>query len=124
MLIALFILSLLGAGAYGIISNDEFGFVEDVIEEPVRAERALMIMHRINRLGDQFEQQRGAAAAAFAETNKRHNTNAKDYEIVFDKLWQARAETLTLYRIDVFQLRATMTRREWQDAFEARRTAE
>ena len=123
MLIALFILSLLGAGAYGIISTDEFDYVEDVIEEPARAERALMIMHRINRLGDQFEQQRDTAAAAFAEANRRHAATADDYELIFDKLWRSRAETLTLYRVDVFQLRETMTRNEWQEAFEARRTA-
>ena len=120
MLMALLILSLLGAGAYEIFSTDEFGYVEDVIEEQVRADRALMIMRRVNRLGGQLSERREDVITELATLNEDQSSRPEDYQAVLDGLWLARAEVFELYLTDVFQLRDQMTREEWEAAFRER----
>ena len=120
MLMALLILSLLGAGAYEIFSTDEFGYVEDVIEEQVRADRALMIMRRVNRLGGQLSERREDVITELATLNEDQSSRPEDYQPVLDRLWLARAEVFDLYVTDVFQLREQMTRDEWEAAFRKR----
>jgi hypothetical protein len=120
MLMALLILSLLGAGAYEIFSTDEFGYVEDVIEEQVRADRALMIMRRVNRLDIQLSERRADVVAELATLNEDQSSRPGDYQPVLDRLWLARAEVFDLYVTDVFQLRELMTRDEWEAAFRKR----
>jgi type II secretory pathway component PulJ len=120
MLIALLILSLLGAGAYEIFSTDEFGYVEEVIEEPARADRAMMIMRRVNRLGAQLSERREDVVAELATLNADQSIGAEDYQAVLDRLWRARSDVFDLYMTDVFQLREQMTRDEWKAAFAAR----
>jgi type II secretory pathway component PulJ len=117
MLMALLIVSLLGAGVYEIFSNDEFRHVQQAIEEPERADRAIMVMRRVNRLNDQLEDRRTEIVSRLAELNQDRSTPAEDYQRVFDELWQARAEVFGHYQTDVFQLRAQMTREEWEHAF-------
>ena len=117
MLMALLIATLLGAGAYEIFSSTEFRYVERVVEEQDRADRAVMIMRRMNRLSDQLEDRRAELVAEFAMLDIEYSTPGADYQRVFDELWQARAEVFTHYRTDVFQLREQMTREEWEYAF-------
>jgi hypothetical protein len=117
---ALLILSLLGAGAYEIFSTDEFGYVEDVIEEPERADRAMMIMRRVNRLGAQLSERREDVVAELATLNADQSTGVEDYQAVLDRLWLTRAEVFELYLTDVFQLRDQLTRDEWEAAFTGR----
>jgi hypothetical protein len=117
MLMALLILSLLGAGAYEIFTTDEFGDVREVIEQQARADRALMIMRRVNRLGGNLQDRRDAIVAEIATLNADPSSRTEDYQTALDKLWLARAEVFDLYVTDVFQLREQMTREEWAAAF-------
>lgn len=117
MLMALLIATLLGAGAYEIFSGDEFSYVEQAIEEPERAESAVRIMRRINRLTGQLEERREEITARFADLNRNRQTPIEDYQAEFDTMWQVRADMLDLYITDVFQLRDEMTRDEWISAF-------
>jgi hypothetical protein len=114
---ALLIATLLGAGAYEIFSGDELNYVEQAIEEPERAESAVRIMRRINRLTGQLEERREEITARFADLNRNRQTPIEDYQAEFDTLWQVRADMLDLYITDVFQLRDEMTRDEWISAF-------
>ena len=114
---ALLIMSLLGAGAYEIFVNDEFGYVENVIEEPARADRALMIMRRVNRLGDQLKANRADVIDDLSVINADPSSRPEDYQPALDRLWQTRADVFELYVTDVFQLRDQMTREEWEAAF-------
>ena len=117
MLMALLVLSLLGAGAYEVFSSNEFGYVEQAIEEQDRADRAVMIMRRINRLNGRLEERRAEISAELTALNREQSTSAADYQRVFDELWQAREEIFGDYQADVFQLRDQMTRQEWEKAF-------
>ena len=117
MLMALLIATLLGAGVYEIFSSDEFGYVDQAIESPERAESAMRIMRRINRLTGQLEERREEITARFAALNRDQEAPAEDYQAVFDDLWQARADVLELYVTDVFQLRQQMSGDEWVAAF-------
>lgn len=114
---ALLILSLLGAGAYEIFTTDEFGDIREVIEEQSRADRALMIMRRVNRLGGQLQDRRDAIVAEITTLNADPSSRPGDYQPALDRLWLARAEVFELYVTDVFQLRDQMTRDEWAAAF-------
>ena len=117
MLTMLLIATLLGAGVYEIFSGDEFRFVEEAIEAPERAENAMRIMRRVNRLTGQLEERREEITSRFADLNRDQDTPIEDYQAAFDDLWQARADVLELYVTDVFQLRQQMTADEWVAAF-------
>lgn len=117
MLMALLIVSLLSVGAYEIFSSNEFRYVEQAIEEQDRADRAVMIMRRINRLSGRLEERRTEIADDFAALNLEQSTSVAEYQLVFDELWQSRADIFGDYQTDVFQLRDQMTREEWEKAF-------
>ena len=120
MLTIIILTMLFGGGSIEIFSEADFRAVENTIEEPARAELATESMERVNAKLDALEEQRTAYFDALSEINARVDAPADEYEVVIDRLWDARRGALDTYVEEVFVLRDNMTREEWNAAFSDR----
>ena len=120
-MLTLLVLSMLfGGGTIEIFTAEIQAYVEQAIEAPERAAAAIESMERVNSTLADLEEQRVTYLEALTAVNERVDAPAEDYDKIIDKLWVARRSALDTYVDEVFYLRETMTREEWEAAFGAR----
>jgi len=76
-------------------------------------------MERVNAKLESLEEQRTAYFKALSEINQRVDAPSDAYDVVIERLWEARRNALDTYVDEVFVLRNNMTREEWDDAFKS-----
>ena len=117
MLTIIILTMLFGGGSIEIFSRDDIRAVESAIEEPARIEAATQSMERINAKLESLKDQRTAYFEALSEINARVDSPVEEYNEIIERLWDARGAALDTYVNEVFVLRDTMTRDEWNAAF-------
>lgn len=120
MLTLLILTMLFGGGTIEVFTADDQAYAAQAIEDPERAAAAIDSMERVNQKLADLEQQRVSYLEALTEVNERMDARAEDYDEIIDQLWDARRSALDTYVEEVFVLRETMTRGEWEVAFNAR----
>ena len=120
MLTIIILTMLFGGGSVEIFSRADFRTLENIIEEPERVEVARQSMERVNARLEALEEQRATYFETLTEINARIDAPADEYDAVIEHLWDARRDALDIYVDEVFVLRETMTRDEWNAAFSDR----
>jgi hypothetical protein len=117
MLTILLLTMLFGGGSAEVFARSDFRMVARAIEVPERAEAASQSMQRINENLDALLQIRAESFQQLSELEESVTAPAAEYERVFHHLWEARREAHRSYIDEVFILRESMTREEWNVAF-------
>lgn len=120
MLTIIILTMLFGGGSVEVFSRADFRTLENIIEEPERVEVARQSMERVNARLEVLEEQRATYFETLTEINARVDAPAEEYDAVIERLWEARRDALDTYVDEVFVLRETMTRDEWDAAFSDR----
>ncbi len=118
MLTILLLTMLFGGGsAAEVFTRSDFRMVERAIYVPERAEAASQSMQRINENLDTLLQFRTESFEQLSALDDSVTAPAAEYERIFDRLWEARRNAQSNYIDEVFILRETMTREEWDATF-------
>ena len=108
---------LFGGGSAEIFSRSDFRTVNSTIEEPARAEAVTQAMERMNELLDSTVEKRKQAFEQLSKIDLKIDSQEVSYDEMLDQLWQARREAGKKYIEEIFEMRAHMTREEWNAAF-------
>lgn len=117
MLTALFIAWLLSGGSPELFVRDDFRAVESVIVEAERAAPAVKTMERMNDNLAELVETRQELLARLSEIDTDVDAPIASYNAVLDELWTARKQAADAYVDDVFRLRQSITRDEWNAIF-------
>lgn len=117
MLTILLLTMLFGGGSAEVFARSDFRAVARAIEAPERAEAASQAMQRINENLDTLLQIRAESFEQLSELEESVTAPAAEYDRIFDYLWEARREAHRSHIDEVFILRESMTREEWNAAF-------
>lgn len=117
MLTILLLTMLFGGGSAELFARSDFRMVQRAIDVPERAEAASESMQRLNENLDTLLQFRTDSFDQLSELDDSVTAPAAEYERIFDRLWEARRNAQSIYIEEVFVLRETMTREEWNATF-------
>jgi hypothetical protein len=117
MLVILLVTMLFGGDSAEVFTRSDFRMVARVIDVPERAEAANQSMQRINENLDTLLQIRAESFEQLSDLEESVTAPAAEYEQIFDHLWEARREAHRSHIDEVFILRESMTREEWDAAF-------
>lgn len=120
MLTVIILTMLFGGGDVEVFSRNDLRAVESAVEEPSRAQAAIASMERVNAKLEALVQRRIEYFEALSVINKRVDAPAAEYDEIIDRLWDVRRTTVNTYVDEIFVLRETMTRDEWNAAFSDR----
>ncbi len=117
MITALIIWHLFGGGAAEIFSSSDFRIVNRAIDDVERTETVTQLMESMNERFTSILEMRAKFFEQLSEID--HDVDAREgaYDMIFDEMWQARAEARQEYIEDVVTMRENMTREEWNAAF-------
>jgi hypothetical protein len=108
---------LFGGGSAEVFTRSDFRMVQRAIDVPERAEAASESMQRMNENLDTLLQFRTESFEQLSELDDSVTAPAAEYERIFDGLWEARRNAQSNYIEEVFVLRESMTREEWDATF-------
>jgi hypothetical protein len=117
MLTILLLTMLFGGGSAELFTRSDFRMVQRAIDVPERAEAASQSMQRINENLDNLLQFRTESFDQLSALDDSVTAPAAEYEQIFDRLWEVRRNAHSNYIDEVFVLRASMTREEWDVTF-------
>jgi hypothetical protein len=117
MLTILLLTMLFGGGSAELFARSDFRMVERAIDEPERAEAASESMQRMNENLEALLLLRTESFEQLSELDESVAAQGTEYERIFDHLWEARRNAHSNYIDEVFVLRETMTREEWDATF-------
>jgi hypothetical protein len=117
-MLTVFLLTMLfGGGSAEVFARADFRMVAQAIDVPERAEAARQSMQRTNENLDTVLQLRAASFEELSEFDESVKAPAAEYDRVFDRLWEARRNAHRSYIDEVFILRESITREEWNATF-------
>lgn len=117
MITALIIWHLFGGGAAEIFSSSDFRTVNRAIDDVERTETVTQLMEGMNERFMSILEMRAKYFEQLGEIDHSVNSRESAYDKIFDEMWQARAEVRQEYIEDIFTMRESMTRGEWNAAF-------
>ena len=117
MLTILLLTMLFGGGSAEVFVRSDFRMVARAIDVPERAEAASQSMQRINENLDTLLQIRAESFEQLSELEENVTAPSAEYDRIFDRLWEARRKAHRSYIDEVFILRESMTREEWNATF-------
>lgn len=117
MLTLMFLTMLFGGGSAELFTRSDFRMVERVIDVAERAEAASQSMQRMNENLDALLLSRTESFEQLSEIDESVEAPEAEYERIFDRLWEARRNAHIEYIDEIFVLRETMTREEWNATF-------
>ena len=117
MLTILLFTMLFGGDSAEVFTRSDFRMVARAIDVPERAEAASQSMQRINENLDSLLQIRAESFEQLSELEESVTAPATEYDRIFDRLWEARGKAHRSYIGQVFILRESMTREEWDATF-------
>ena len=117
MLTILLLTMLFGGGSAEVFTRSDFRMVQRAIDVPERAEAASESMQRMNENLDTLLEFRTESFDQLSDLDDSVTAPAAEYERIFDRLWEARRNAHSNYIEEVFILRETMTREEWDATF-------